>query len=190
MTKIKKVTVHGGHNPSGKVACGASGVLDESTEDRIITKKVINLLKENGITAINCTVDNGTSQADVLEKIVAKCNNVSNVDLNISIHFNSGAGDLKGNGKTTGTEVLLTANTADKGDVAKRICNQMEKLGFKNRGVKVDQHLYFLNHTKKPAILVEVCFVDDKDDAKLYKKDKDAVAKAIVNAIVNHNKNC
>ena len=30
--------------------------------------------------------------------------------------------------------------------------------------------------------------MDDKDDAKLYQKDKDAVAKAIVKAILNHNK--
>ena len=30
MKKIKKVTVHGGHNPSGKIACGESDLLDES----------------------------------------------------------------------------------------------------------------------------------------------------------------
>jgi N-acetylmuramoyl-L-alanine amidase len=190
MKKIKKVTVHGGHNPAGKVACGAVGILDESKEDRIITKKVIALLKKNGITAVNCTVDNGTGQTDVLKKICAKCNAQADVDLNISIHFNSGAGDKTGNGKTTGTEVLLTANESDKGDVAKRICNQMEKLGFTNRGVKVNKNLYVLNQTKAPAILVETCFVDDKDDAKLYNKDKDAVAEAIVKGILNHNKNC
>lgn len=190
MKKIKKVTVHGGHNPSGKIACGAVGILDESKEDRIITKKVVALLEKNGIKAVNCTVDNGTGQTDVLKKICAKCNTQADVDLNISIHFNSGASDKTGNGKTTGTEVLLTANESDKGDVAKRVCNQMEKLGFTNRGVKVSKNLYFLNQTKAPAILVEVCFVDDKDDAKLYNKDKDAVAEAIVKAILNHNKNC
>lgn len=40
MAKIKAVTVHGGHNPHGKIACGASDYIDESREDRIITKKV------------------------------------------------------------------------------------------------------------------------------------------------------
>lgn len=39
MAKIKAVTVHGGHNPQGKIACGASDYIDESREDRIITKK-------------------------------------------------------------------------------------------------------------------------------------------------------
>lgn len=30
--------IHGGHNPSGKIACGASDLLDESREDRKICK--------------------------------------------------------------------------------------------------------------------------------------------------------
>lgn len=188
MKKIKKVTIHAGHNQSGEVACGAVGILDESKEARIIVKKVIKLLKVNGIKAVDCTVNDGKGQQDVLQRICTCCNAVKDADLNISIHFNSGAGDQKGNGKTTGTEVLVTADKDDKGDIARRICSQMEKLGFKNKGVKVRSKLYFLNRTKKPAVLVEVCFVDDKDDAKLYNKNKDAVAKAIVKAILNHNK--
>lgn len=188
MKKIKKVTVHGGHNPSGKIACGASDFLDESKEDRYITRKVIKLLRKNGIKAINCTVNNGRNQTDVLQKICAKCNAVADADLHISIHFNSGRADKKGDRKVGGTEVLLTENVSDKGDIAKRICNQMSTIGFTNRGVKINKNLYFLNHTKAPAILVEVCFVDDKDDYMLYTSDRDAVAKAIVRAIINHNK--
>ena len=190
MEKIRKVTVHAGHNPSGKIACGASDLLDESTQARYIAKKVIKLLKKNGIKAVNCTVNNGTNQGDVLHKICAKCNSVSDADLHISIHFNAGRDDRKGDGKTGGTEVLLTENISDKGDIAKRICNQMAKLGFTNRGVKINRNLYFLNHTKAPAILIETCFVDDKDDYMLYTSDRDAVAEAIVRAVVKHNKAC
>ena len=188
MKKIKKVTVHGGHNPSGKIACGASDWLDESTEARWITRKVIKLLKKNGIKAVNCTVNNGTSQKDVLYKICNKCNAVADADLHISIHFNSGRSDRKGDGRTGGTEVLLTKNIDDKGDIAKRICSQMAKLGFTNRGVKTRTDLYFLNHTKAPALLVEVCFVDDKDDYMLYSADRTDVAHAIARAVINHNK--
>ncbi len=188
MKTIKKVTVHAGHNPSGKIACGASDYLDESTEARYITRKVIKLLKKNGIKAVNCTVNNGTSQSDVLRKICAKCNAVTDADLHISIHFNSGRNDKKGDGKTGGTEVLLTQNVADKGDIAKRICSQMAKLGFTNRDVKTRTDLYFLNHTKAPALLVEVCFVDDKDDYMLYSTDRTDVTHAIARAVINHNK--
>ncbi len=190
MEKIRKVTVHAGHNPSGKIACGASDLLDESTEARYITRKVIRLLKKKGIKAVNCTVNNGINQRDVLRKICAKCNSVSDADLHISIHFNSGRGDKKGDGRIGGTEVLLTENAADKGDIARRICNQMERIGFTNRGVKTRTDLYFINHTKAPAILIETCFVDDKDDYMLYTSDRDDIARATVKAILNHNKEC
>ena len=95
MKKIRKVTFHAGHNPSGKIACGASDLLDESTEARYITRKIIKLLKKNSIKAVNCTVNNGMNQGDVLRKICAKCNAVKDADLHISIHFNSGRGDKK-----------------------------------------------------------------------------------------------
>ena len=64
----------------------------------------------------------------------------------------------------------------------------MEGIGFTDRGVKTTKGLYFLNHTKAPAVLVEVCFVDDKDDYILYKRNRNVVAKSIVKAVLNHNK--
>ena len=101
-----KFNVSAGHNPDGKVACGAVGLLKESTEARKVTNEVARLLKEQGHTVYNCTCDNGTSQGDVLKKIVAKCNQHT-VDLDVSIHFNAGASAQKKNGQTTGTEVLV-----------------------------------------------------------------------------------
>lgn len=184
--KIKKVTVHAGHNKQGKIACGASDYIDESKEARIICRKVVRLLKKNGIIAYNCTVNNGTCQSDVLQKICKKCN-AKDRQLDISIHFNACA-HSKADGKTKGVEVLCRTKDGIRGDVANRICNQISKIGFTNRGVKTESGLYFLNHTNKPAILVEVCFVDDQDDARLYKQNKNTAARAIVKAILNHNK--
>lgn len=185
MPKIKHITIHAGHNKQGKIACGASDYIDESTEARIITKKVINLLSKKGIKATNCTVNNGTSQNDVLRKIVAKCNAL-NRDVDVSIHFNA-LRHSSADGKTKGVEVLVKNLTGIRGDIGKRICKKISNIGFTNRGVKVTDNLYFLNRTNAPAILIEVCFVDDYDDAKLYKKNKDEVAKAIANAIVTYS---
>ena len=36
-----KINVHAGHNPAGKIACGASDLLDESTEARKIVKYLV-----------------------------------------------------------------------------------------------------------------------------------------------------
>ena len=93
--------IHGGHNPAGKIACGATGLLDESREDRLISSEIQRILQAHGNTVYNCTVDNGTSQNDVLKKIVAKCN-AHSVDYDISIHLNSGRDDYAGDGSTGG----------------------------------------------------------------------------------------
>ena len=67
-----KFNVHAGHNPDGKIACGASGLIKESTQARKVKDLVIKYLKAAGHTVYDCTCDNGTSQTDVLKKIVAK----------------------------------------------------------------------------------------------------------------------
>lgn len=178
-----RVNVHAGHCPDGKGACGAVGFIKESTEARVLKNKVIKLLKRQGHTVYDCTCDENTTQTGCLKKIVTKCNSHA-VDLDVSIHFNSGAGDSKGNGKTTGTECYVWGFSGEKYKVAKRICTNMEKLGFKNRGVKDGKHLYVIQNTKAPAILVEICFVDDKDDTTLYKKNIDRIVEAIAAGIL------
>ena len=176
-----KINVHAGHNPDGKVACGACGFIKESTEARKVKNQVIKLLREKGHTVYDCTCSNGKSQSDVLQQIVTKCNK-HKVDLDISIHFNAGASDKRGNGKTTGTEVLIYSESSKAKQYARRTAKAIADLGFKNRGVKVRDNLYFLKRTNSPAMLIECCFVDDKDDVKLY--DYKEMAAAIVDGIL------
>lgn len=170
-----KINVHAGHNPDGKIGCGAVGFIKESTENRNVKNEVIRLLKLLGHTVYDCTVDDGSSARNVLEKIVAKCN-AHDVDLDVSIHFNAGASDKSGNGKTTGTEVYIYSQNSKARAEAERVCEAIASLGFKNRGVKVKNNLYVLRNTNAPAMLVECCFVDDKDDVALYDHKKMAAA--------------
>lgn len=179
-----KFNLSAGHNPDGKVACGAVGLIKESTEARKVNDKVINYLRKAGHTAYDCTVNDGTSQNDVLQKIVKKCNS-HQVDLDVAIHFNAGANDKKGNGKSTGVEVLVYSKNSKAYDEATRICSKLSAIGFKNRGVKVREDLYFLRNTNAAALLIEVCFVDDKDDVDIYNKNVDNIAKAIAEGLTN-----
>ncbi|MBD5554867.1 MAG: N-acetylmuramoyl-L-alanine amidase [Roseburia sp.] len=171
------INVHAGHNPDGKVACGAVGIIRESTEARRVKDEVISQLRQLGHIVYDCTCENGTSQADVLTKIVTACN-LHNADLDVSIHFNAGAGDATGNGKTTGVETYIYSADSKAKPYAEKICSAIAELGFKNRGVKTNAELYFLRKTKAPAMLIECCFVDDKDDVELY--DYKSMADAIV----------
>lgn len=175
--------IHAGHNPDGMVACGAIGFIKESTENRNVKNEVIRMLRGMGHTVYDCTVDNGTSKSNVLKNIVAKCN-AHTVDLDVSIHFNAGAKDGAGNGKTTGTEVFIYKDNNKAEPYAKRVVGAIGDLGFKIRDdaikddVKTDSYLYVLKNTKAPAMLIECCFVDDKDDVALY--DFRSMARAIV----------
>lgn len=181
-----KINIHSGHNPDGKVACGAVGLIKESTEARTVKDKVINYLRKENHTVYDCTCNNGTSQNDVLQKIVSKCNS-HDVNLDVSIHFNSGANDKIGNRNTTGVEVLVYSKNTEAYDEAKRVCSKLSELGFKNRGVKANDDLYVLRKTNAPALLIEVCFVDDADDVKIYKNNVDKIAKSIAEALINTN---
>ena len=178
-----RFTIHAGHNPDGKTACGAIGLIKESTENRNVKNEVIRLLKEEGHTVYDCTVENGTSVSDIVNKQVSKMNSYSDIDLHISIHFNEGANDKTGNDKSTGVEVLVYNTSGTKYDTAKRICSKIECLGYKNRGVKIRTNLGVLSKTKAQALLVECCFVDDKDDIDLYNYKR--IAKAIVEGVLN-----
>ena len=175
-----RINVHAGHNPAGKVACGAVGLINESTENRRVKDEVISQLRQLGHTVHDCTVDNGTGQADILKKIVGKCN-AHTVDLDVSIHFNAGAADEIGNGKTTGVETFVYSTTSKAKSFAEKVCQAIAALGFKNRGVKYSTSLAVLKNTTAPAMLIECCFVDDKDDVQLY--DYRSMASAIVHGI-------
>lgn len=184
---MAKYNVHGGHN---RKVPGASGILDEVTEDRKVKDAVIKYLRAAGHTAYDCTDDAGTTQGKNLANIVVKCNSHDGIELDISVHLNAGRDDDEGDGKTGGTEVLIYS-TAVK-DVAKKIADEIAKeFDYALRsdettpkgcaGVKIDKSLYVLKHTKAKAVLIEPCFVDDKDDARVWNADR--CAKAIVRAI-------
>lgn len=171
-----RINVHAGHNADGRVACGAIGFIRESTEARLVKDAVIGMLRQLGHTVYDCTVDYASGVNDNLRKIVALCN-AHEVDLDVSIHLNSGAKDPAGNGKTTGVEVYVNKPDSKAKPYAERVCAAIAGLGFKSRGIKV-KAWYVLRNTKAPAMLVECCFVDDRDDVQLY--DCQAMAEAIV----------
>lgn len=171
------ITVHGGHNAN---VPGASSLLDEVTEDRIITALVIQKLRALGFTVYDTTDDMGMTPNAVLRNVVANTNSYD-ADLNVAIHFNAGAYDLAGDGRTTGTEVLVYSRDSPAYPYAEAISKAISNLGFQNRGVQIRPNLYVLKNTKGPTVLVECCFVDDADDAALY--DANKMATAIVRGI-------
>lgn len=164
------INVHGGHN---RFVSGASQYLNEVTEDRLVKNEVIALLKKSGHTVYDCTDEDGKKQNDNLKNIVQKCNS-HHVDLDVSIHLNAGGGH--------GVEVLYCDDNM-KGMAANVSLKIANALGIYNRGAKKSTGLYVLNSTKAPAILIECCFVDSREDQKKWNVNR--CAQAIVEGLIN-----
>lgn len=162
--------IHAGHN--FKVP-GASGIFSETEEDRKVKDAVISKLRQLGHTVYDCTDNDGATQSQNLTNIVRNCN-AHNVDLDISIHFNAS----DGNGH--GTEVYLYGNGRHR-EAGERIVEEIAKLGFRNRGIKDGSRLYVVTNTNALALLIECCFCDNAEDAKLY--NAESMANAIVRGI-------
>lgn len=179
---LRSFNIHAGHNPSGKVASGSVGYLNESDENRNVCNTLVEKIKNAGHIVYNCTCDDGKDQKDILKKIVEKCNQHT-VQMDISIHFNAISKEYISNGKTKGVEVWIypSSKGTEIEEYAKKICSSVSSLGFTNRGVKYSDKLYVLKNTKAPAMLIECCFVDDLDDFALYNCEK--MVEAIYNGL-------
>ena len=173
-----KIAVRGGHVPK---FTGASKFIDELTEDRKVKDSVIKYLRQLGCDVLDVTPPDNTSTLNAdLSFGVNKANNWG-ADLFISIHFNKAYDIYNG---CLGSEVCVYSPF----DTAQRVVNELAKLGFKNRGQKVRNNLYELNHTKMKAMIIEVCFVEASEDVALYKKlGYDLIGKIIAEAITNKN---
>lgn len=167
-----KIAINAGHTRSG-AGCGAIGCMNESEETRKIVAELIPLLQKKGHTVINATVDKAATQAAYLRDVVKLANN-SKADLFISVHLNAGGG--------TGCESYTYKGAKVK--QAQNINAQLQKLGFRNRGIKNGTDFYVVKYTTMTAVLVEVCFVDNCTDVKLYRKLGAAkIAQAIADGI-------
>lgn len=168
-----RIGINCGHTVSGTIGCGAVKYIDESVETRAVGKRLMTLLRQSGHTVYDCTNDYAPTVSSNLSQIVTMANNQP-LDLFVSIHFNSGGG--------RGTEVFTYGG--QKHIEAVNVCNELNRLGFRSRGIKDGSHLYVVRSSHAKAMLIEVCFVDT-DDAELYKKlGADAIARAIRAAIM------
>lgn len=112
--------------------------------------------------------------------------NFANYDYVLEVHFNACVNDITGNGVTTGTEIFVTAEEKGVGVETKIVAN-IAALGLKNRGVR-RKNWNVINAAKKAGVssaLLEVCFIDDKDDMTIYNSKKDAIAQAVANGIIS-----
>jgi N-acetylmuramoyl-L-alanine amidase len=167
-----KIVISAGH---AKAVPGAIGYLNEYEENVRVTKRVSELLGELGVKVETFVDTVSTTQNDNLKRIVG-FHNSEDRDLDVSIHFNS----YETTNSPMGTECLYLTQDA----LAQRVATEISLAsGLKNRGPKKRTDLYFLNKTKEPAILIEVCFVDSRPDSEIYDSQFEEICSAIAQTI-------
>lgn len=176
--KILLIAGHGGSPyDSGAVGCGYT----EAVETRRMATAIAPLLRNYGFEVV--MYDQKNDAYKVLKN--GGSLPLSGVGYVIELHLNAAANDPKGNGKTTGVEVLV--HTGETGiTVEQAICRRIAALGFTSRGVKRRSDLLVMNTVHRKGIshaLIETCFVDDADDMKLYKAKFYAIAHAIADGV-------
>lgn len=153
---------------------GAEGYINEEKLIREYGPLVIDGLRKLGHTVLDVTpkASNLTLGQSLAYRVNAANN--YNADLFVSLHVNAFQKD-----KARGCEVEYIS---DKGKVyADRICAEISKLGFINRGSQLRSNLYVLKYTNMPAILIEPFFCDNKEDCSLYNPQE--LANAIIEGI-------
>lgn len=176
--KILLIAGHGQGDP-GACACGY--------QEATLTREIVSLLKNKLSSFADVSVfDTSKNMYKYLKS--GSSYNFQAFDYVFEIHFNAGVGDISGNGKTTGVEILV--HTSERGvSVEQGILNNITALGFKNRGVKTRSNLLVMNTCKgKQGVsyaLLETCFIDDLDDMKRYQAKKNEIADSITKGIID-----
>lgn len=154
------------------VGTGAVGYIDEVTEARRVVKRVASLLQQAGVE-VRVIFDNvSKNQRQNLNYLIHA--HQKGKGLHVSIHFNAVAKATAGG---LGTEVLYAR--AEMQQLASKVSAAISKAsGLRNRGAKRRNDLAFLNALPQ-AILIEVCFVNSKEDVACYKRHFEAICQAM-----------
>lgn len=99
--------------------------------------------------------------------------NTGNYDYFISIHRNANKPET-----AKGVETYIYAKGRISEVLASKVNNELVKVGFIDRGIKVS-NFHVLRNTKCPAILIEVGFIDSSIDNSIFDSNFEEIAKAI-----------
>lgn len=123
---------------------------------------------------------------DPVSEEIRECNSFA-PDLAVDIHNNAGGGN--------GAEVFYHYKGGKSKTLAENILDEIVALGQNSRGVKVKKNskgqdaFGFIRETSAPAVIVEVCFIDNATDLKFLATAHDrqkagyAIAKGILKTL-------
>jgi N-acetylmuramoyl-L-alanine amidase len=173
-----KVFINPGHAPNGNPDPGACGCGIRESD----VAAQIGHLVEGYLTAAGCECK--TLQSDSLSEITETAN-AWGADVFVSIHCNSAGVDT-----ARGVETFSYPYSANGKVLAGCIQNQITGAfrnidpEFPDRGLKT-ANFYVVRNTDAPAVLVELAFINNEEDAALLKHHADDFARAIARGVTD-----
>ncbi len=122
---------------------------------------------------------------------------LTDYDFVLEIHFNAtleSSKDPSGNGNIKGTGTYFNANkSSGQRNIDKKIIRYLNSCGLRTYVNALNPSTGLLNARAFQEIgvnytLLETCFIDDNDDMKFYKKNKEQMAKQVSQAIIDYFK--
>lgn len=180
--KMKKILLIAGHGE------GDPGATGNGYKEADLTREIVSLVKPE--LEKYATVD----IADMSKNWYVRRNslNVTGYDYVLEHHFNAIKEETVSDGKSKGTEIYVT--NAEKGvTVEEKILEKICALGFRNRCLNAageteikKKDFSLIKRIKNLGVssaLLEVCFIDDIDDMKIYQSKKKKIAAAVAEGI-------
>ncbi len=180
-----KIYIDQGHNPQSPNAGAEGNGYREQDIVYEIGLRLRDLLLANGNFEVRLsrptpTTQLGTSNASSLRVRTQEANSWG-ADYFISLHTNAGVPSA------SGTEAFVYSVPSNAQRLADDIVDGItERTGLRDRGVFARPSLYVLRRTAMPAVLVELGFITNSNDANLMANDPQAFAQGIYSGILDY----
>lgn len=171
---MSKIYINPGHGGTDSGAVGVGGRQEKNDALRYASAVAEKLRAAGHDVKLERDGDYLINVKDIAERA-----NAWGADYFIAFHRNSGGG--------TGAECLIVSSASAKSrEMAQAIQNALVAVGFKNRGVKVqDKNTYVLSHTTMPATTIECGFIDNAGDNALFDSKQGEIVRGITDAVLS-----
>ena len=185
-----RIFIDQGHNPQNpNSGAEANGVREQDINYRV-GKDLENLLLTNGNFDVQVSRptpetqlgNNQTTSSVSSLRTRVQAANQWGADYFISLHCNANP-----NPQANGSEAYVYQRRGEAYPFAENILFEMTKTtGLRNRGVMINPALYVLRRTMMPAVLVEMGFITNPEEAQLLESQPGLFAEGIYRGILRY----
>lgn len=181
-----RIFIDQGHNPRGHNAGAEGNGLREQDVTYNVGIYLANLLNDDirfqaRVSRPTPETVLGTDNSTSLQERVSMANSWP-ADYFISIHCNANT-----NPQINGSEVYVYRTNTQSYWLAQHILNAVvARVGTRDNGVRVNPSLFVLRRTTMPAVLVELAYLSNADDAQKLRDDQRGFAWGIYEGLLSY----